>query len=680
MPMPTTNSSFSQSPLKNKTRKNFLIQLALGTGMTALVLVFGLLVWRLVHLPRSVQPAARQRPAPVQTAPLPSPEIVVADTETGSEVPIAAAPSPLPKPGEMRESLDMPQKEAVINIAPHLPEPKPADRVINQPLAPLHPEMSEADQDQAIERRLRASEDDLRRQLRAVPEVRVLSDRDVQKVRSQEREAQGHVLDEARSYRDAARASLNVSRANVKAVSAAYKNAGIRIVGAREEIEEAARIERVAASACQQAEAAYRVAAANLRVEQEKIAYQMNGRLHEDMRRAARRAGFALGSGPKCQLDLTTAAQVAELAKDLRSSGIVSVLGVPFVGQNNQGRRVISGAVRNSRTSGVVITGNRAILAEPAVPPSEDKAEDRATAFLTWCDKHRLESMKGTVPTLTQILQIEDETTRLLLVRELAQMNTSNATTELAIRALADLSPAVRRAALAALRQRPPSDYLPILVRGLRYPWPPVADHAALALRLHKPSEAAAALIDLLDLPSPSAPVYDVGTNEYKVREMVRLNHLRNCLLCHAPSAHKDDGLVRGLVPTPGQPLLSGEYYQSEVAIDFVRADITFLRQDFSVNLTGLDTAPWPDNQRYDFVVRTRPATPAEMANITTPRGNYPQRDSVLYALRGLTGKDGGTSSERWRELLGLIAEKPKGDKDRSALEKITISPSDKKQ
>ncbi|HZV06462.1 MAG TPA: HEAT repeat domain-containing protein [Gemmataceae bacterium] len=653
-----------------------MIQLTLGTGMMALVLIFGFLVWRLVHLPHSVQPAERQRIAPVQTAPPSSQEVVVADMETESEEPIEAAPSPPPKPGEKRESLDMPQKEAVIDIPPHLPIPKPADRVIEQPLAPPHPEISTADQDQAIERRLRASEDDLRRQLRAVPEVRVLSDRDVQKVRSQEREAQAHVLDEARSFRDAARASLNIARANVKAVNAAYKNAGIRIVGAREEIEEAARMERMAACACQQAEAAYRVVAANLRAEQEKIAYQMNGRLQEDMRRAARRAGFGLGSGPKCQLDPTTAAQVADLAKDLRRSGVVSVLGVPFVGQNNRGGLVISGAVRNARTSGVVITGNRAILAEPAVPPSED----RATAFLTWCDKHRLESMKGTVPTLTQILQIEDETTRLLLVRELARMNTSNATTELAIRALADLSPAVRRAALAALRQRPPSEYLPILVRGLRYPWPPVADHAALALRALKPSEAAAFLIDLLDLPSPSAPDYDGGTNEYKVREMVRLNHLRNCLLCHAPSANKDDGLVRGLVPTPGQPLLSGEYYQSEVAIDFVRADITFLRQDFSVNLTGLDTAPWPDNQRYDFVVRTRPATPAELANTTTQRGNYPQRDAVLYALRGLTGKDGGTSSDRWRELLGQIAEKPKGDKDRSALEKITISPSDKKQ
>jgi hypothetical protein len=34
----------------------------------------------------------------------------------------------------------------------------------------------------------------------------------------------------------------------------------------------------------------------------------------------------------------------------------------------------------------------------------------------------------------------------------------------------------------------------------------------------------------------------------------VRINHLGNCLLCHSPSTSRAD-LVRGAVPTPGQPL-----------------------------------------------------------------------------------------------------------------------------
>jgi hypothetical protein len=46
----------------------------------------------------------------------------------------------------------------------------------------------------------------------------------------------------------------------------------------------------------------------------------------------------------------------------------------------------------------------------------------------------------------------------------------------------------------------------------------------------------------------------------------------------------------------------------------------------------------------------------------------------VLYALRGLTGKDGGDSSAGWRELLGSITEQPKEEKKRPALEKIAVS------
>jgi hypothetical protein len=33
---------------------------------------------------------------------------------------------------------------------------------------------------------------------------------------------------------------------------------------------------------------------------------------------------------------------------------------------------------------------------------------------------------------------------------------------------------------------------------------------------------------------------------------------------------------------------------------------------------------------------------------------DYPQRKSLLKALRGITGKDGGDSPGEWRELLGI--------------------------
>jgi hypothetical protein len=211
----------------------------------------------------------------------------------------------------------------------------------------------------------------------------------------------------------------------------------------------------------------------------------------------------------------------------------------------------------------------------------------------------------------------------------------------------------------------------------MRYPWAPVADHAAFALRTLKPREAVAPLIDLVDAASPSAPVYDAKSKQYTVREVVRLNHMRNCLLCHAPSENEHDGRVRGLVPTPGQPL-PPQYYQS-LSGDFVRADITYLRQDFSINLPEEHADPWPHEQRYDFVVRTRLAKSSELAGITASAASYPQREAMLYALRGITGKGVGTSSERWRELLGLIADKPNGDKRTPDLEKFATAPSDKK-
>jgi hypothetical protein len=66
------------------------------------------------------------------------------------------------------------------------------------------------------------------------------------------------------------------------------------------------------------------------------------------------------------------------------------------------------------------------------------------------------------------------------------------------------------------------------------------------------------------------------------------------CLLCHAPSVNKEGGLVRGLVSTPGEapPV---QYYESQGG-DFVRADIPFLRQDFSVNLPESDAGPGRGN------------------------------------------------------------------------------------
>ncbi len=86
-----------------------------------------------------------------------------------------------------------------------------------------------------------------------------------------------------------------------------------------------------------------------------------------------------------------------------------------------------------------------------------------------------------------------------------------------------------------------------------------------------------------------------------------------------------------------------------------VRGDITFLRQDFSVQLPmAAPGLPRPVGVRFDYVVCRRlvPRKEAErLQEMLQGRPSYPQRDAVLTALRGLTGRDAGPTTEAWRRL-----------------------------
>jgi hypothetical protein len=95
-----------------------------------------------------------------------------------------------------------------------------------------------------------------------------------------------------------------------------------------------------------------------------------------------------------------------------------------------------------------------------------------------------------------------------------------------------------------------------------------------------------------------------------------------------------------------------------------VRADVVYLRQDFSVMQPVEKTLstdshsqkedPWPSFQRHDYLVRTRALTAAEVkAWQERPAADtYPQREAVLFALRGLTGVDAGSSASDWEATL----------------------------
>jgi sugar lactone lactonase YvrE len=258
------------------------------------------------------------------------------------------------------------------------------------------------------------------------------------------------------------------------------------------------------------------------------------------------------------------------------------------------------------------------------------------------------------VPALQQLLMAENEWVREVLVEQLAHITGKKAGVALAQRALFDLNATVRRRALEALARRPAEEYRQVLLGGFRYPWAPVADHAAEAVVALDLRDAVPELLALLDLPSPDEPYARPGHEGLYVREVVRVNHLRNCVLCHAVSLDTNDK-VRGRVPPPDQPLppsFSREYYASNTGT-FVRADVTYLQQDFSLPLTVKAPGPWPSSQRYDFLVRERPARPGEVAHKSGEgRPASEQQRAVFFALRELTGEDPGPSAEDWKRLF----------------------------
>jgi hypothetical protein len=157
------------------------------------------------------------------------------------------------------------------------------------------------------------------------------------------------------------------------------------------------------------------------------------------------------------------------------------------------------------------------------------------------------------------------------------------------------------------------------------------------------------------------------GKSVAVVREVVRVNHHRNCLLCHAPGNTENvpQGILTVAVPLPGEPLTkpSEGGYQSTPPPSpdiVVRLDMTYLRQDFSMMMPVNDAHPWPEMQRFDFLVRTRTLTAQEAeayepcCEVEEPGLVSPYHRAALYALRELTGRDTEPTAPAWRKLLKL--------------------------
>jgi hypothetical protein len=271
------------------------------------------------------------------------------------------------------------------------------------------------------------------------------------------------------------------------------------------------------------------------------------------------------------------------------------------------------------------------------------------------------------IAALMQIMAPESPSMRLGLVKYLSTIQHPDATRALARLAVFSAEDEVRQAAIDVLKIRRERDYTDVLLQGMRYPWPAIARRAADVIVKLDRNDLIPQLVDLLDEPDPRSPVMtEVDKKEVPViREMVRVNHHRSCLMCHSPGNGETGVSAETLtvpVPTPDQPLSppQGGYSQGGSPDLLVRIDVTYLRQDFSVFQAVADAAPWPEMQRFDFLVRTRELTEQEATTYREkldkrePGRITPYQRAAVTALREMTGKDTGPTGDAWRKLLEL--------------------------
>jgi hypothetical protein len=331
-----------------------------------------------------------------------------------------------------------------------------------------------------------------------------------------------------------------------------------------------------------------------------------------------------------------------------------------------------------------VVRGSMPVAVDPKAPPRDPANE--ATRFwvgytmrTVWGkgrpqDQAAVDLTAARIAALMQVLGPEHSAFHKRLVKYLSETDGAAATTALARLAVFSFDKEVRTAAIAALKARPNAGATDVIVAGLRYPWPAVADNAGEAAIQLGRKDLVPKLVALLDEPDRRAPAMAEvnGKPTLAVREVVRLNHLRSCVMCHPPANLKveqinSDGaepkFVTAPVPNPDLPprsrSLSGYDSLDAPPEIFIRDDVTYLRQDFSLMQLVGDGSPTPAMQRFDFLVRTRPVAAtaqAEYENWRREQGpDYlaPHQRAAVAALRALTGRVAAQpTAQAWRAAL----------------------------
>jgi hypothetical protein len=258
------------------------------------------------------------------------------------------------------------------------------------------------------------------------------------------------------------------------------------------------------------------------------------------------------------------------------------------------------------------------------------------------------------IAAIHQVMPAEDSSTKNSLLRTLSAVPRPEATRMLARMAVFSTDDSIRTAAIEALTVRREADATDVLVAGLSYPWPGIAENAADAIVKLKRRDLIPQLEAMHTASDPRGPRTEElnGRQETVAHELVRVNHLQNCQLCHAPAeaGKTPSEALTALMPIPSIPLTGegdgdgGGYGQppspsAPPSPIVVRVDVTYLRQDFSTmqRVSEWTADSWSPIQRFDFLVRRRVLTPAEAADLRTRlQGESPYQRAAVKALQAL--------------------------------------------
>ncbi len=262
----------------------------------------------------------------------------------------------------------------------------------------------------------------------------------------------------------------------------------------------------------------------------------------------------------------------------------------------------------------------------------------------SWKSRHQY------LHTADQMLQAQEPDLRHEMVEWLSEQNSLVAAKLLSCYVKYDLDPGVRMVATKALAKYSPKRYRQSLWNGLDYPWIEANRHSVEALVRLNDKASIPYLVEKLKSDDPRSP-RSLDDGRFIKKELVAINHMKNCLLCHADS-HSTRDKGRAPVPEWDRPL-PPQYYQSQPRGLVVRADVTYLRQDFSVMLDVLEKPEhWPSEQRFDFLVQERELSYGEFLEARERHSDKfatEYRDAILFGLRTLTGlKPSDNSYENW--------------------------------